>query len=196
MEAFLSSHWTEQGALLTGIIYVILAARESVWCWPWGIVSSSLWAYGTLVLYSLYADFGLQLFYVLMGCIGLYQWRFGSGGGRELAISRMSWRDHLQLVGLGVLLGLFFGYFFANYTQAAATYADAFTTSFSILATFLVIQKKLENWLYWIVTDLAYVALYVERGAKLYAALMILYTLIAIFGYEQWKKHLKRAART
>ncbi|MEM9917635.1 MAG: nicotinamide riboside transporter PnuC [Bacteroidota bacterium] len=190
LESFLSFSWIEQLALFSGIIYVVLAARESIWCWPWGILSSGLLGYASLTFYQLYADFGLQMYYVLMGFLGLYQWRFGSQSKTALPISRMRAREHLVVIVSGTIVGLFIGYFFDTYTEAAATYPDALTTSFSIIATLLVVQKKLENWLYWIVADLAYVVLYSSRGAWLFALLMVIYTGIAIFGYWQWKKRL------
>ncbi len=186
-------YWSELLAVITGVIYVVLATRSNPWCWPWGIISSALWAYAAYLLFDLYVDALLQLFYVVMGFIGWYQWRKG-GNGEVLPISRLSSGEHLAIVGGGLVLALLVGYLFDEYTPAAATYIDAWTTVFSVIATFLVVQRKLENWLYWIVIDAVYVYLYYTRGGYLFALLFITYTIIAIVGYFKWQKEWRSAS--
>jgi len=85
------------------------------------------------------------------------------------------------------LCGLLFGYLF-SYTAAAATYWDAFTTAFSVIATVMLVQRRLENWLYWIVIDLTYAGLYWSRAAVLFALLMLVYSVIAVFAYRNWTR--------
>jgi len=178
-------------ATITALFYVGLAAKESVWCWFFGIISCTIWAYITFTSYNLYLDAGLNVFYVLMGFWGIYQWQYGSSQKAELPISRMTQSQHARILVVGAVLGLLFGYFFDTYTPAAATYLDAFTTVFAIIATFLVVQKKLENWWYWVVIDAVYVYLYITRGAYLFAVVYLVYTVIAVFGYFSWKKNSK-----
>ncbi len=175
-------------ATLTAVVYVVLAARVNPWCWVWGMVSCALWAYASFFFYHLWLDAILQLFYVAMAFVGWYRWQFGGAQQSALPVTRLRLRQHLPILLFGGLATLVFGYFFGAYTPAAATYADAFTTVFSVIATFMLIQKKLENWLYWIVTDLAYVWLYGTRGAYLFALLMVVYTVIAIVAYRRWQK--------
>ncbi|MEL6972938.1 MAG: nicotinamide riboside transporter PnuC [Bacteroidota bacterium] len=172
---------------LTALVYVILSARNNPWCWPFGIVSCALWAYASYVQYDLYLDALLQVFYVVMGFVGLYQWLQGGEDGGVLPITQMKPREHLWVIGVGLLSGLLFGYAF-SYTSATATYWDALTTSFSILATILLVRRQLENWLYWIAIDIVYSGLYFSRGAILFALLMLLYVVIASFAYRSWSK--------
>ena len=122
-----------------------------------------------------------------MGFIGLYQWLKGGADGGVLPITHMKLREHLWVVGVGLLSGLFFGYAFKD-TGAAATYWDALSTSFSILATILLVRRQLENWLYWIAIDIAYSGLYFSRGAILFALLMVVYVVIASLAYRSWSK--------
>ncbi len=182
--------WVDWVVLVTAIIYVFLAARENVWCWFFGIISCSLWAYASFFYYNLYLDAGLQVFYVVISFVGIYQWKFGNAAKGALPITNMKGQEHLFVIIVGTLLSLAFGYFFARYTDAVATYLDAFTTVFSVLTTFLVIQKKLENWLYWIVIDIAYGYLYYSTGALLFAVVMVVYLGIAVQGYFNWKRKL------
>lgn len=173
---------------ITALIYVFLAAKENVWCWFFGILSCATWAYSSFYNYNLYFDAILNVFYVVMSFIGIYQWKFGRKGKGELAISTMNKDLHLKILIGGILLGFLYGYIFDQYTSAEATYLDALTTVFSVITTILVIQKKLENWLYWIVIDSAYIYIYYNQGAYLLALIMVFYILIAINGYFEWRK--------
>lgn len=182
-------YWSELLAVLTGVVYVVLASRNNPWCWPWGIVSSALWAYAAYLLFDLYVDALLQVFYVIMGIYGWYQWTRGQQG-QMLPITRLSSSQHLVIIPVGLGMSFIIGYLFAAYTPAAATYLDAFTTVFSIAATFMVVHRKLDNWLYWIVVDSVYCYLYFSRGGYLFALLFVVYTVIAISGYLKWRKEL------
>ncbi len=180
--------WIDWAATVTALVYVVLAARQYIWCWFWGMVSCSLWAYASFAFYQLYLDALLQVFYVVMSAIGLYQWKYGGSGGGEAKIRRLSGEQHLFVLLAGGLLAYLFGYAFEQYTPAAATYWDATTTVFSVFATLMLVQKVLDNWLYWIVVDALYVWLYVSRGAWLFALLMVVYTVIALLALLSWWK--------
>ena len=183
------------GVTVTALVYVYLAARENAWCWAWGLVSCAGWAYLSFVAYDLWLDALLQVFYVGMSVYGLYQWKFGPAAAQTPPpVVRWPLRKHLWLWALGVPLSLFFGYFFAAYTPAAATYLDAFTTVFAMLTTYLVVKKVLANWWYWIGIDLALCYLYFSRGAILFALLMLLYVGIAAWGWWRWRKEYQTYA--
>lgn len=172
---------------VTALLYVLLAARNRSVCFVFGAISCALWGYVAFAEYQLYLDALLQFFYVGMSFYGIYVWQRGSSGTPR-PITGMSLREHALIFAVGIPLSLAFGYFFGTYTEAAATYFDAFTTIFAVLATFLVVQRKLENWLYWIVLDLAMAYLYWTRAGYFLMVLMIIYTAIALWGYQQWKK--------
>lgn len=183
---------------VTALVYVWLAARENAWCWVWGIVSCSLWAYADFFRYQLWADGVLQLFYVGMGAWGLYSWKLGGEQSadkseKDLPIGTLPLKKHLILLGAGILLSLMLGYFFKNYTPAALPYPDSFITAFSILATLLTVRKILENWLYWIVLDTMAVFLFSARSAFLLALVMFIYALISVLGYISWRKKWMRS---
>ena len=178
-------------AVIFGLIYVILAAKENVWCWFWGILSCSFWAYVTYFQYALLADAILQIFYVVMGFVGWYQWKRGGQEKtkqKELSISKIPFRQHVIILFFGIVCSFLLGYFFDKYTPAAATYLDALTTIFAIVATFMTIRKILENWIYWIIIDLLYIYLYTIRGGYLFALLFIIYCVVAVIGYVNWRK--------
>ncbi|MEQ8705705.1 MAG: nicotinamide riboside transporter PnuC [Phaeodactylibacter sp.] len=185
--------WVDWVATVTALLYIILAARGNVWCWFWGIISCALWAYASYAFYQLYLDAVLQVFYVVMAFVGLYNWRWGGEGNTEAPIQRLPWNAHLPYLAGGTLLAIAFGYFFDQYTPAAATYWDAFTTVFSVLATLLLVQRYLDNWAYWVVIDTIYIGLYFSREAYLFSLLMVVYTVIASVAWVQWQKSWKNS---
>ena len=70
--------WLDWTVTITALIYVVLSARNSPWGWPFGIVSCALWGYASFFEYDLYLDALLQVFYVVMGFLGLYNWLKGT----------------------------------------------------------------------------------------------------------------------
>jgi nicotinamide mononucleotide transporter len=184
--------WVDWTATITALIYVVLAARSNIWCWFWGIISCSLWAYASFAFYDLYLDALLQVFYVVMAVVGWYEWRRGGQSGALAPIRRLPMREHAWILLGGGLLTFLFGSFFEAYTPAAATYWDAGTTVFSVIATFLLVRRALDNWVYWIAVDAVYVGLYASRGAYLFALLMVVYTVIAGVALWRWGRECFR----
>jgi nicotinamide mononucleotide transporter len=183
-------HPAELGAVLTALLYLWYATRASAWCWVWEIVSCTLWAYAAYAIYALYGNALLQGFYAVVSIWGIYQWRRGAAG-KPLPITRMKPFEHAGLLAVGTLLSLLLGYLAARFTNGASTYLDASTTVFSILTTLLVIYKKLENWLYWLVIDSVYVYLYWQQGSLLFTLLFVVFILMAAYGFLRWRRQMR-----
>lgn len=190
LEAAQTLHFSEVLAVIFSTLYVVLAARGNVWCWVVGNIGCAFWAFASFQLYDLWIDALLQVFYIGMGFWGLYLWLYGGKEKTELPITSLPFPKHIPFFVTGTLISILFGYFFDNYTPAAATYLDAFTTIFAIFATFLTIKKVVESWLYWIIIDLLYVYIYSRQGAVLFALLLSVWTIMAVLGYFNWRKHL------
>lgn len=184
----LAQTWLDWIILVTALVYIALAARENAWCWVWGIISCSLWAYADFARYNLWVDGILQIFYVGMGVWGLYSWKFGTQGEQKVPISTLPARGHAGIFVVGLILTLVLGYVFDKYTPTALPYPDSFVTAFSILATLLTVRKVLENWLYWIIFDTLAMFLFIAREAILVALVMGIYAIISVFGFLNWKK--------
>ena len=182
----LNFNWSiiESVAVFFSILYVILALKESIWCWGAAAISVTLYIY---ICYTaqLYPETGLQVFYLLMAFYGYYQWNKNDS---TLKIQQWTTTKHLLILLLGALLTFLMGFYFTIYTNAAMPLVDSFTTVFSVFATYMVTKKVIENWLYWIVIDAVSVYLYFSRDLHLTSLLFIVYTVIAIFGYFSWLK--------
>ena len=201
-EAVISLGWIESLAVLLALVYVVLAAVESIWCWPAAFISTSLYLYLCLVA-DLWAESALQLFYIVMAVVGWWAWQQKKKikkipeheTGHPVSdqamrpIVRWSLQKHLLIILANIAVTLLVGWLLASYTAAANPYLDSFTTVFSLFTTWMVTQKVLENWLYWVVIDAASIFLYASREVfSLTPYLYALYTLIAIAGYLRWRK--------
>ncbi len=172
------------------MLYIFAAAREQPISWVWAIISSLFWAYASFFIFKLYVDVFLQFFFIVTSVIGLYFWRYGGAQKSQLPVSRMNILQHLYVLIIGTVLSIIFGYFFATHTQAASTYLDSMTTVFSIINTYLLVRKKIENWLYWMVIDLLMAYLFFIRGGYFFSGLYLFYVFLSIDGYQRWKKKL------
>jgi len=137
----------------------------------------------------------LQIFYLLLSFYGLYSWKKKSFVNEslentkvlKLKISEWPIKKHFTYILIFTIFSFSIGILLNSFTRSELPFIDAFTTSFSLLATYMTVKKVLENWLYWIVIDLTSVLLYHERDLHLTAFLFIIYTVIATFAYFNWK---------
>ncbi|MGA0806006.1 MAG: nicotinamide riboside transporter PnuC [Pseudohongiellaceae bacterium] len=191
MDALRQTLWSlEAVAVFCAIAYLLLAARENLWCWLFAGVSSALYVWifwdVRLLMESL-----LSVYYVVMAVVGWQQWRSGAAGqGRAIVTLRCS--QHVLLLGAMVLLALASGWWLHDNTDAAWPFLDSFTTWASAITTVLVVRKVLENWLYWLLIDSISLYLYLDRGLYLTALLFAAYLLIVVFGYMQWRRQYRR----
>jgi nicotinamide mononucleotide transporter len=176
----------EIAAVILGIIYVVLAAKNKISCWIFGILGSLL-SIALFVIYAkLYAEAVLYVFYVLAGIYGWINW---SNQKNETEVYQRKLTTHLFIIGIGIVLSVGLYYVLTLFfKEAERPLIDSFTTIFSFIATYLTTKKWIENWIYWIVIDVVTTYLYFSRGLEIYALLMLAYSVIAVYGYFQWKK--------
>ena len=188
IEAFaLMSSW-EILAVAFGIAYVLLAAKESLWTWLFAFLGTLIYTIlfweGALLSSSL-----LNFYYMVMAIYGFILWR-GGKSGKELEVSSYRFNNHMEIITTGIFISLVVGYLSDTYTQAHFAYIDSFILIFSVIATWMLANKILENWLYWIVIDSAAVFLYFKSEYYATVVLFIIYVILAFWGYYSWRKGL------
>ncbi len=171
-------------AVLLAILYLLLAVKQNIFCWPAGILSSFLYLF---IMYSagLYMEASLQIFYIFMGIYGWSQWKSKQP---EFVVNNWSPLSHFKAISLILLLTLSSGYLLDRYTGAALPFLDALTTWGAIIATYMVARKLIENWIYWFVIDSISIFLFISRDLNLTALLFVGYLVIIYFGYRSWSK--------
>lgn len=181
-------NWIEIVGVATGLLYIILSVRQNIWCWIFGIISSGLY----LVVFfnsKIYADMSLQLYYVIMGIYGWIHWAGADkADSNKVLLSRLTVKSTSIL--FAITLALFFGiaWFLIQFTDSPVPWIDAFTTSLSFTATWMLARKILEHWIIWIVVDAVSVGLYFHRGLYVSIILFAVLTVLAIYGYFEWRK--------
>ncbi len=177
----------ESLAVVLALAYLLLAMKESVWCWPAAFISSGIY----MVIFwsvNLYMEALLSFYYVAMAVYGYWMWTKGGNQHHGITITSWSLTTHIRIIVITAILALVLGYFMANNTNASFPYLDAATTCFAIMTTYLVAKKILENWLYWVVINSVSIYLYINKELMLTSALFVLYVILAVVGYIQWKK--------
>jgi nicotinamide mononucleotide transporter len=178
------SGWEVFAALL-GVGYIVFAARESQWCWPMAFVSTLIYTLlfwdGQLPMQAL-----LNFYYMGMAIYGYLLWRQHKQKENDIAIHSWPLSYHLAFLIVGSLLTWLIGYYLGAIEASQNPYLDAGVTVFSVLNTWLMARKVLQNWLYWIIIDAAAVVLYLETGFYATVALFSLYTVLASVGFINW----------
>ncbi len=189
-EFLISDLFIEILGAITGLIYLYFSIKQNIWLWPWGIVTSLIYVY-VFFQAKFYADMSLQLYYF---GISIYGWYFWKRGSREqslrLPIVQTGKGEWIVFIIVTLFLTGVSGYFLNNFTDSPIPYWDAFTTSGSIIATWMLARKYLEHWLVWIVVDLVSLGTYIYKGLYPTIILFMVYTGMAVVGYYQWKKEL------
>lgn len=178
-------------AMFLSLLYIILAIKQSLWCWPAAFFSTLIYA----ILFfdaSLLMDSFLNAYYLVMAVYGWYAWKYTNAikKNEELSISSYGLNKNIKIILILSIISVLLGYVMDNYTKADFAYTDSATTVFALFATYMLAQKIVENWLYWIVIDSASIYIYIQKGFYLTSILFGLYTILALLAYQTWKKEL------
>ena len=186
-------NWMEVVAVVFGVCAVALTVKQSLWCWPTGLVQVSLYVY---VFYEarLYSDMVLHVIYVVLQVYGWYRWRSGSSG-HVLPVSRLSAAEAAGWTAAIAAAALVWGEGMIRYTNAAAPRADAFIAAASLAAQYLLAIKKIENWIIWIVVDIVAIAVYWSRDLRLTAGLYAVFLVLCVLGLIEWRRSYTRGRR-
>lgn len=186
-----------------GLLAVALSAKANIWSWPIGVVNVVL-AFFFYYQIQLYPDMVLQVFFCVTNLIGWWRWANPrpeeENRKRELKVSKMKFSQFILIAFIGLIGTYFFGYLASNLHAWIPTlfslpssfpYADSFILVMSIVTTFLMIQKKIECWVLWIIIDVIATVLYFVKGAKFYSVEYLVLTLLAAFGLWHWIKEYR-----
>lgn len=184
---FQQSSSLELAAVVFALLYLLLAVKESRYCWAAAFVSTTLF----LIIFwdvNLYMESALQVYYLGMAAYGWCQWKDATSSEHGTPVTRWSGKQHGLALAMIAALTLASGLLLEGYTQARLPFSDSFTTWGSVVTTYMVAKKILENWLYWLVIDALSVILYLDRELYFTALLFAIYLVIICFGWFSWLK--------
>jgi nicotinamide mononucleotide transporter len=173
-------------AVAFGLVSVYLSTRENIWSWPTAIVNVALYA----LLFrreKLYADMGLQVVYLVLSFYGWYEWLYGGEHRTALHVSRLTPRQASVLTVVGAVCSLGLGALLQRSTDASLPYLDSTLAVFSLIAQWMMTRKVLENWIVWILVDIAYVGMFVFLKHLYFTAFQYaVFLVLAVMGHVQW----------
>lgn len=179
-------NWIEITGSIAGFIYIFFEINASKWMWPVGLFTAIFYV---AVFFSskFYADMSLQFYYIGVSIYGWYWWINKGKKGKTLEISRLSKTLFYKLVLASVLIFILIAFILTNYTDSPLPYWDAMTTALSIVATWMLARKIIEQWWLWVFIDFVSMGLYLYKGLYPTSILFVVYTALAIVGYYKWK---------
>jgi nicotinamide mononucleotide transporter len=186
---WLSENYIEILGAILGIIYVFFSIRQSILTWPIGLLTSVLYVWVFLVS-KLYADMGLQMYYVVISIYGWYEWLKGNQTNHSgpIRISRITMKLAAILSIVSTVIFFLIWFILENYTDSPVPIPDALATALSIVATWMLARKILEHWLVWIFVDAFSIGLFWYKDLHPTIFLFGVYTIMAVLGYREWKR--------
>ena len=188
--------WLDIVTTILGLIYIWLEYRAHIALWVIGIIMPAL----DVILYwnhGLYGDAGMACYYTLAACYGLYVWKFVKTQKKKepLPIVYMPRRLYLPTAACFFVAWGAIYYVLITWTDSTVPVLDSFTNALSFVGMWALARKYLEQWLFWMVVDIVCTVLYIQKGIPFKACLYGLYVVIAVAGYQKWKKEAKRVKR-
>ena len=180
-------------AVVFGIISVLFARKNNILVYPTGLISTLIFIY-ILYNFKLYGEFIINIYYSVMSIIGWYLWSRKNNGQEAFPISIMNSKDYKisTIIFTAIILFIALVYhFFDKFTDLTA-YVDAFTTALFFVGMWLMAKRKIENWIVWIIADIISVPLYFFKGLTVSSLQFIVFTIIAVLGYIEWKIFLQK----
>ena len=176
-------------AVSTGLASVWFSVKERIWVYPIGLISVSIYVYLSFI-YGIYADMGINIYYVFMSIYGWYRWLQPSESGAAKEITRNSGKEWLLSIVLLLLSWVILFVILQRFTDSEIPLWDSLTTSLAIVGMWLMAEKKVEHWLFWIATDLLSIPLYYYKDLLLTSGQFFVFTILAVIGWLQWNKSL------
>ena len=188
---FLAQHWMELLSAILGIIYMIQQSKTSAWMWATGTVMPLIKLFVDFDS-GLYADFGMQLYYIIIAVYGFLMWRRkrcvvdteGSHQVASLPVTNMPRRYWLPVMGVLVGCWLLMAYLL-TLTDSDVVWIDSLNTALCIIGMWTCARKYIENWWFWITYDLICVPLYLYKELYFWAIMAVVYIILGIYGRLQ-----------
>ncbi|WP_353084202.1 nicotinamide riboside transporter PnuC [Flavobacterium sp.] len=179
-------------AFVFGIVSVYFAKKENIWVYPTGIISTIITVY-LLYQASYFGDMTMNFYYSIMSIYGWYKWSSKSIQN-DLNITKTNNQE--KIIGIFLFfftIGITYAvYKFFNYSLEIPNYIDIFTSGIFFTAMWYMALKKIENWTLWIIGDVIVVPLFAYRGLGMLSLQYIIFTILAVLAYIEWKKILNK----
>jgi len=191
MAEWFAAHIIEIFGAVTGIIYVFLEIKQNIWLWPVGIATSVTYIY-VFRENGFYADMLLQVYYLVISVYGWWAWTHGKQQeealNSDLRISRIDLKTAVWTSAFTAIIFAVMWYVLDRWTDSPVPVWDAVITTLSVIATWMLTRKILEQWHVWIVANAIAILVYILKGMYPTVILFIVYFVMAIAGLFEWRR--------
>jgi nicotinamide mononucleotide transporter len=177
-------------ATFTGILSVIFAIFKRIWVYPVGIVSTVLYTY-LLYEWGLYGDMLINGYYTIMSLYGWWAWMqvsFDKKGNEQKKEFVMTQMISCLFGGFVLVMAIYYVKFDSLQNIPFINWLDAICTSLFLVAMFLMAQKRIENWYFWIVGNTLAIYLFYTKGYTITSIQYVIFLILAIIGLDKWRK--------
>ncbi len=183
----------ELTAILFGLVSVWCAKKNNILVFPTGIINTAIYVF-LLYKWSLLGDMMINFYYVIMSIYGWYNWTQTKNESETYPISKMTNGEKkiAFIIFFATLIFVVAVYLFFNKFTHYTSYIDTFVTGIFFVGMWLMARRKIENWIFWIVGDLISIPMYFVKGYAFTSIQYLIFTIIAVFGYLEWKKTLNK----
>ncbi|MGV3697578.1 nicotinamide riboside transporter PnuC [Flavobacterium sp.] len=183
----------EVTAILFGLLSVWFAKKDNIWVFPTGIINTVIYTY-LLLKWELLGDMMINFYYAVMSVYGWYHWTRKKGEVIAFPISTMNasekkWSLLIFVLTIGFVTAVYT--IFGKFTHWTS-YVDTLVTGIFFVGMWLMAKRKIENWILWIVGDIISIPMYFVKGYSFTSVQYLIFTIIAVFGYLEWKKTLQQ----
>jgi nicotinamide mononucleotide transporter len=175
-------------AVFFGIISVIYSKKENVLVYPTGIINTALFIY-LCFSWNLFAEASLNFYYTAMSIYGWYNWA-QKKDGETISITSSSIKQHVIWFTFFIICWAILYVVLIKFTKSNVPLADSFASSTAYTAMLLMAKKKIEHWWWWIVTNIASIPLYYNKGAAFTSLQYVVFLILAVLGLIAWHKKL------
>ena len=187
IEFFTADRIMEIAGLAVGLAYLYFEYHANRLVWLMRVIMPMI----SLFIYyraGIYADFAINIYYLLIAVYGYIVWTFGLKRKKRepLPVTHMPLKYYAAAIVALIAIFAFLAWGLVSFTNSNVPYWDAFTTALSIVAMWMLARKYAEQWIAWFIVDAVCVGLYFYKGIYFYSALYSVYTVIALFGYRKW----------
>ncbi|HRH48539.1 MAG TPA: nicotinamide riboside transporter PnuC [Panacibacter sp.] len=182
--------WLEYVAVAFGIVSVLYSRKENTLVYPTGIINTVLYTWFCFSWWNLYAEGSLNFYYTIMSVYGWFVWT-RKKDGKVMPITFNNKKDWLFSTGFFFLSWAILFVVLKNYTNSTVPWGDSFASAAAYTGMWQMARKKVENWIWWIITNLASIPLYFYKGAVFTSFQYIVFLVLAVMGLAEWKKKCK-----
>jgi nicotinamide mononucleotide transporter len=178
-------------AVIFGFASVWYSKQNNILVFPTGLISTSIFVY-LLFKWQLIGDMMINGYYFVMSLYGWYIWTRKIDSEHVTPISKTTKNEQFLggVIFITTLLMVFVVYQTFEMWTSWVAYVDTFTTALFFVGMWLMAKRKIENWIFWIIADIISVPLYFYKGFTFTSLQYLGFTILAIFGFLAWKKHL------